>query len=245
MELHYSTTFGYCSEYSGATTEPGSCFLTGPKDEKKSVEEEKDLVATEEEKEEKKSEILSEEDILPFAPELLEGAPPELRRAIQMSSSMMRMVGPAPSPLMSAIGKVLTSEHLTTVIESAKRSEELGYSNAQRVRWTNLLYLIVVLIFAGFALWILKDSNPDLLERLVTELARHGKHEETKEPYKRTRLFSIDLQQKLRMCMSWAFVFDFLPNHTILNTGGDSRAQNTRHKCPQVSWLNRRIEELK
>jgi three-Cys-motif partner protein len=31
MELHYSTTFGYCSEYSGATTKPGSCFLTGPK----------------------------------------------------------------------------------------------------------------------------------------------------------------------------------------------------------------------
>jgi len=30
MELHYSTTFGYRSEYSGATTKPGSCFLTGP-----------------------------------------------------------------------------------------------------------------------------------------------------------------------------------------------------------------------
>lgn len=136
-------------------------------DEKKNTEEEESLVTTEEEKEEKKGEILSEEDIFPFAPELLEGAPPQLRRAIQMGFSMMRSVGPAPSPLVSAIGKVLTSEHLTTVIESAKRSEELGYSNAQRVRWTNLLYLIVVLIFAGFALWILKDSNPDLLERLV------------------------------------------------------------------------------
>ena len=133
--------------------------------EEKDIKKEKSLAAPEEEGEE--GEIVLEEDILPFDPKFLEEAPPKVKRAIiEMSFQMMRMGGPAFNPLAAAVAKVLDGDHLTAVIKSVDRSTELEHSSAQQARWTNLLCLIVVLIFAGFAVWLLKDSNPDLLKDL-------------------------------------------------------------------------------
>lgn len=94
-----------------------------------------------------KGEIVPEKDFLPFDPELLEGAAPEVKRSIQMAFSMMRMGGPALNPLATAVAKVLDGDHLTNIIKSMDRSAELELSSAQQARWTNLLYLIVVLVF--------------------------------------------------------------------------------------------------
>lgn len=120
---------------------------------------------------EEKGEIVPGKDFLPFDPELLEGAPPEVRRSIQMVFSMLRMGSPALNPMATAVAKVLDGDHLTHLIKSMDRSAELELSSAQQARWTNLLYLIVVLVFAGFALWLLKDSNPDLLRDLIAIVA--------------------------------------------------------------------------
>jgi len=119
-----------------------------------------------------KGETVPEKDFLPFDPELLEGAPPEvMKRSIQMAFSMMRMGAPALNPLATAVAKVLDGDHLTNIIKSMDRSANLELVSAQQARWTNLLYLIVVLVFAGFALWLLKDSNPDLLRDLIAIVA--------------------------------------------------------------------------
>jgi len=107
-------------------------------------------------------------EVLPFSPEFLEGAPPELKRAMQMFFSMSKTSVRASNPLAAAVAKVLSSDHLASLIGLMERSEERELCNAQRVRWANLLYLIVVLIFAGFAVWLLEDSNPDLLKDLIT-----------------------------------------------------------------------------
>ena len=133
------------------------------------TEERKPLDAPE--KVEERGEIVSEDDTLPFAPELLEGAPPEVKRAFEMFISMTRMAGPAPNPMATAIAKVLDGNHLTDLIQSMGRGEELELSSVQRARWTNLLYLVVVLVFAGFAMWLLRDSNPDLLKDLIAIVA--------------------------------------------------------------------------
>jgi len=138
--------------------------------EQRDIEEGESLAAPEEEEE--KGEIVSEEDVFPFDPEFLKDAPPEVRRAmIQMSSAMIRMGGPVSNPLAAAVARVLDADHLTSLIESMDRSAELEVTNAQRTRWTVLLCLIIVLVFAGFALWLLKDSNPDLLKDLVAIIA--------------------------------------------------------------------------
>ena len=134
--------------------------------EERDIEEEKSLAAPEEEGEE--GEIVRDEDILLFDPKLLEEAPPKVKRAIiEMSFQMMRMGGPAYNPVAAAVAKVLDGEHLTGLIKSVDRSTELEHSNAQQARRTNLLCLIAVLVFAGFALWLLKDSSPDLLKDLI------------------------------------------------------------------------------
>lgn len=137
--------------------------------EERDIEEQKSLAAPEQMGE--KGEIVPEKDFLPFDPELLEGAAPEVKRSIQMAFSMMRMGGPALNPLATAVAKVLDGDHLTNIIKSMDRSAELELSSSQQARWTNLLYLIVVLVFAGFALWLLKDSNPDLLRDLIAIVA--------------------------------------------------------------------------
>jgi hypothetical protein len=137
--------------------------------EERDIEEQESLAAREEMEE--KGEIVPGKDIFPFDPELLEGAPPEVKRSIQLAFSMMRMGGPALNPLATAVAKVLDGDHLTDLIKSMDRSAELELSSAQQARWTNLLYLIAVLVFAGFALWLLKDSNPDLLRDLIAIVA--------------------------------------------------------------------------
>jgi hypothetical protein len=137
--------------------------------EERDIEEQKPLAVPEEMEE--KGKIVPENDILPFDPELLEGAPAEVRRSIQMAFSMLRMGGPSLNPLATAVARVLDGDHLTNLIESMDRSAELELRSTQQARWTNLLYLIVVLVFAGFALWLLKDSNPDLLRDLIAIVA--------------------------------------------------------------------------
>lgn len=133
--------------------------------EEKDIEEEKSLAAPEEEGEE--GEIVREEDILPFDPKLLEKAPPKVKQAfVEMSVEMMRMGGPAHNPLAAAVAKVLDGDHLIALIGSIDRSTELEHSSARQARWTNLLCLTAVLVFAGFAVWLLKDSDPDLLKYL-------------------------------------------------------------------------------
>jgi hypothetical protein len=137
--------------------------------EESDIGEQKPLAASEEI--EKKGEIVPDKDFLPFDPELLEGTPAEVKRSIQMVFSMLRMGSPALNPLATAVAKVLDGDHLTNLIKSMDRSAELELRSAQQARWTNLVYLIVVLVFAGFALWLLKDSNPDLLRDLIAIVA--------------------------------------------------------------------------
>jgi hypothetical protein len=137
--------------------------------EEKDSEEEKHLAAPKEVEE--NGEIVPEEDILPFAPELLEAATPEVKRATQIAFSMMRFGGAITNPMAAAIAKVLDRDHVTDLIQLMDRGTEMELSSAREARRTNLLYLIVVLIFAAFALWILRDSNPELLRSLVNTVA--------------------------------------------------------------------------
>ena len=131
--------------------------------EERDIEEERPLAAPEEGE---KGEIVREEDILPFDPKLLEDAPPEVRQLIKMSSAMIRMGGPSFNPLVAAVAKTLDGDHLAAVIKSMDRSTELEHDSVRRAHLMNLLCLIALLIFAGFALWLLKDSDPDLLKYL-------------------------------------------------------------------------------
>lgn len=108
----------------------------------------------------------SEDLVLPLDPEFLKDAPPEFRKVMAMFSQM-QMSGPRGNPLTSAIAKHLNSDHLTAVIQLMDKSEDLEYEHAKQARWTNLLILVIVLIFSGFALWYLGVSNPDLLIVIV------------------------------------------------------------------------------
>ena len=61
--------------------------------------------------------------------------------------------------------------NLTAVIQLMDKSEGLEYEHASQARWTNLLILVIVLIFCGFALWLLGASHPDLLMEIVSAAA--------------------------------------------------------------------------
>ena len=112
-------------------------------------------------------EIVSEDD-LPFPAEFLEGAPPSVIQFLRSTFSMRSMSGPVFNPLSAAIAKVLDAEHLTLFMQSMDRNTELEARSAYRARWVSLAYLGAVLVFAGFLVWLLKDSNPDLLKDVIT-----------------------------------------------------------------------------
>ena len=111
-----------------------------------------------------------DEVVLPFDPEMLEGATPEVKTSLRMFFSKMRIYGPRPRPIESAIEKNLNSDHVTSLIEERRLKTELDGKATTLARWTNLLILIVVLVFAGFALWLLGDSNPELVSDLLTHV---------------------------------------------------------------------------
>ena len=100
-----------------------------------------------------------------------QGTPPEVRRVIQIVFSMLRFGGSISNPMAAAVAKVLDGDHLTDLIKSMDRCTEMELTSAKEARQTNLQYLVVVLLFAAFALWVLKDSNPELLKDLVTIVA--------------------------------------------------------------------------
>jgi len=100
--------------------------------EERDIEEQESLAAPEGMGE--KGETVPEKGFLPFDPELLEGAVPEVKRSIQMAFSMMRMGGPALNRLATAVAKVLDGDHLTNIVKSMDRSAELELSSAQQAR---------------------------------------------------------------------------------------------------------------
>ena len=114
-------------------------------------------------------EIVSEDD-LPFPAEFLEGAPPSVIQFLRSTFSMRSMSGPVFNPLSAAIAKVLDAEHLTLFMQSMDRNTELEARSAYRARWVHLAYVSVVLVFAGVVVYMLKDSNPDLLTDLITRV---------------------------------------------------------------------------
>jgi hypothetical protein len=120
--------------------------------------------------EEEERTLVPEEDVFPFDPGLLKDAPPEVRRAFQMSFAMMRG-GPTPSPLPAAIAEAINSDHLDHILTSIDEDAKLGYDAARHTRWINLICLAAILIFAGFVVWLLKDSNPELLKDLIAIVA--------------------------------------------------------------------------
>ena len=87
-----------------------------------------------------------------------------------MTFSMMKG-GPTLSPLPTAIAKILNSDHLDHMLTSIDEDTKLGYEAARQTRWANLICLTVILIFAGFVVWLLKDSNPELLKDLIAIVA--------------------------------------------------------------------------
>lgn len=113
---------------------------------------------------------VQEESTLPFDPDLLKGFPPEVKQRVtkMMGIEMRGMSGPVPNPLMEAIAKVMDGGHLTTLIESMDRTAKLEFESAKHLRWICLIVLCVLLAFSAVAIWLLKDSNPDLLKELIT-----------------------------------------------------------------------------
>lgn len=124
------------------------------------------------EQQEECAEDIPDEEIFPFDPELLDDASPGVKKAIiQMTSASMRMGGPIADPLARAIARVIDSTHVSALIESMDRNAKEELADTQHARWVYLVYVAVAMLFAGFVLWLLSDSNPELLKDLIAILA--------------------------------------------------------------------------
>ena len=74
----------------------------------------------------------AEDLVLPFDPEILEGAPPEVKQSLRLwfSQMQMQMSAPRSNPLISAIAEHLNAEHLSSVINAMEKTETLESKSA-------------------------------------------------------------------------------------------------------------------
>jgi hypothetical protein len=117
---------------------------------------------------EEEIEALPEESI--FVPaEILEKAPPEVRRSIEAFFAMMSH-GPIPNPVTAKLVEKFTPEHISFLLQSQDRDTEHEYGALASGRRYQLVCLILGAALFVFLVLYLSGSNPDLLERLITLL---------------------------------------------------------------------------
>lgn len=93
------------------------------------------------------------EDISDVPAEIMEQLPPEARRVVEMSLSMMHRVSHAPNPV---LGKV-TSEHITAVLEL---SDKDGHCEFQSTLHSRLFTAFYVLVFVGLFVFLTLELAP-------------------------------------------------------------------------------------
>lgn len=113
----------------------------------------------------------SEDDFDEIPPELeqaLQFVPKESRREIYglMVSSMTR------SPE-ADIAKKVTSEHISQMLETQKRSMDYSFQDNKMTKMISLIVFILTLVFIGVLIVLLKEK-PDILEKILTILVSGG-----------------------------------------------------------------------
>jgi hypothetical protein len=104
-----------------------------------------------------------------IVPEILEKAPPEVRRSIEAFFAMMSH-GPIPNPVIAKLVEKFTPEHITYLLQSQDRDTEHEYKALASGRRYQIVCLSIGVALFIFLVTYLSNSNPDLLERLITLL---------------------------------------------------------------------------
>lgn len=100
-----------------------------------------------------------EAEILDAMPDL----PPEVRRSVELMFSMQRMSGPMPSPLLQKI----EPQHITKLLDSAEKTEQRAYDDAQASRRWGFAYLLVFCAVFVFATVFLVKADKELFKEVM------------------------------------------------------------------------------
>ncbi len=97
-------------------------------------------------------------------------APDDVKRGITSYFGMLSRFGPMPSPL----EEKLTNEHVTSIIESTREDTKRGYQERREGRIVMVSLVIGGVIFFGWLVVNLGQSNPDLLLEVVKGVVLFG-----------------------------------------------------------------------
>jgi len=104
----------------------------------------------------------SEAKEVPDFPSILEGAPPDLKAAIQMMR-VTSMGGPSPNPLLEKF----TEEHIHKYLDYIQRDDDHEFELRSSSRWFHSFYLVLALSAFLFLVIYLAPLDKTLLSDII------------------------------------------------------------------------------
>lgn len=135
----------------------------------------KKILPSEDEKKEKliPSEQDNQDNVEDFIPEELSDAmedmPPEIRKHMEkfmISSVQMGIARPE-----STVSQKITEEHITKFLEGSQENMENSYKEKHENKIFMAFILFMVFAFIIVIIFLLKDNNPDVMEKIIYTLA--------------------------------------------------------------------------